>query len=122
MSGQNQYGTAEAPTSVQTARTALRLQDQCHFSTAVRFGRRRTDQVGHLQLTSHWLKFRGALDVAISWSEVAGVERDGREIVVSLHGTRRTLRFWCQSDDEASRGFVVANHLSALAQADRLAV
>ena len=122
MSGQIQYGTAEAPTSVQTGPTALRVQDECHFTTAVRFGRRKTDQVGHLQLTSLWLKFHGALDVSISWSEVAGVGREGRELVVSLHGTRRTLRFWCQTDDDASRGFVVANHLSALAQADRFAV
>ena len=122
MSGQIQYGIAEAPTSGQTGPTALRLQDECHFTTAVRFGRRKTDQVGHLQLTTLWLKFHGALDVAISWSEVEAVERDGRELVVSLRGTRRTLRFWCQSDDDASRGFVVGNHLSALAQADRLAV
>jgi hypothetical protein len=88
----------------------------------VRFGRRRTDQVGHLQLTTLWLKFHGALDVGISWTEITAVEQRGREIVVSLHGTRRTLRFWCQSDEDASRGFIVANHLASLAQADRFAV
>ena len=122
MSGQFQYGTAEAPTSVQTGPTALRLHDECHFSTAVRFGRRKTDQVGHLQLTTQCLKFHGALDVGISWSEVAGVEQRGREIVVALHGTRRTLLFWCQTDADALRGHVVANHLATLAHAERFAV
>ena len=34
--------------------------DVCHFATPVRFGRRRTDRFGHLQLTNGWLTFRAA--------------------------------------------------------------
>ncbi len=91
--------------------------DVCHFVSAVRFGRRRSDQVGHLVLTAGWLKFRGALDVSVAWSEVARVGRDGRDIVVGLQDSRRVLRFSCHSVAEAARGGVIAEHLAGAARA-----
>src|SRR5215216_7946221 len=63
--------------------------DQCHFVTPVRFGRRRSDQYGHVVLTGGWLKFRGTLDLSVAWSEVAAVQRTSREIIVSLQDSRR---------------------------------
>ena len=85
--------------------------EHCHFATPVRFGRRRADQIGHVELTSSWLKFHGALDMSVVWSEVAGVERDGRDILVSLMESRRVLRFCCHSAEEAARGTSVARYL-----------
>lgn len=90
--------------------------DACHFITPVRFGRRRSDQFGHLVLTSGWLKFRGALDVSVAWSEVASVQRAGREILVSLHDSKRVLRFSCQSLSEAAQAGVLAQHLAGAAR------
>ena len=92
--------------------------DTCHFVCAVRFGRRRADQFGHLVLTSGWLKFRGTLDVSVAWSEVAKVCRDNREIVVALRDSRRVLRFSCHSFAEAARGGVIAEHLAEAARID----
>jgi hypothetical protein len=86
--------------------------DQCHFVAPVRFGRRRSDQYGHLLFTSGWLKFRGTLDLSVTWSEVAGVQRAARELVVSLQDSRRLLRFSCHSEAEAARGVVIAQHLA----------
>ena len=86
--------------------------DRCHFVTPVRFGRRRSGQIGHLELTSGWMTFRGALDLSVVWTEVAGVQRDGRDIVVSLVDSRRVLRFRCRALEEAARGAVVARHLA----------
>lgn len=98
----------------------LHQDDPCHLSMPVRFGRRRTDQVGHLVFTSAWLRFHGTVDFAVSWVEVATVAQDGRDLVVSLHGTRRTLRFCCQGEPEAVRARATALHLAALAQSDPL--
>jgi hypothetical protein len=89
--------------------------DTCHFLCPVRFGRRRADQFGHLLFTSGWVKFRGALDLSVSWSEVASVRRDGRELIVSLHDSRRVLRFACHSLTEAATGGVIAQHLARAA-------
>jgi hypothetical protein len=86
--------------------------DACHFLAPVRFGRRRSDQFGHLMMTSGWLKFRGALDVSVAWSEVSDVQRAGREVIVSLHDSRRVLRFACHSVGEAARAGVLARYLS----------
>jgi hypothetical protein len=68
--------------------------DVCHFVAPVRFGRRRSDQFGHLSLTSGWLKFRGA-----------------RDIIVSLHDSKRVLRFSCNTASEAARAGVLAQRL-----------
>jgi len=86
--------------------------DECHFVAPIRFGRRRADQYGHLLLTSGWLKFRGTLDLSITWSEIAQVHRAAREIVISLQGSRRLLRFSCHSEAEACRGAAIAQHLA----------
>jgi hypothetical protein len=90
--------------------------DECHFVTPVRFGRRRADQYGHLVLTSGWLKFRGTIDVSVTWGEVAEVQRARREIVVSLRDSRRLLRFSCHSESEAVRGVLIAEYLAQSAQ------
>ena len=104
----------ELPTA--TAPDPLAPGDECHYVTPVRFGRRRADQYGHLILTSGWLKFRGTLDLSIAWSEVADVQRVSRDVVVSLQGSRRLLRFSCHSAGEAARGVVLAQHLTQSAR------
>ncbi len=99
---------------VVTSREPLAPGDRCHFVTPVRFGRRRADQFGHLSLTSGWLKFRGALDISVAWTEVTDVQRAGREIIVSLHDSKRVLRFSCHSESEAARAGVLAQHLASI--------
>lgn len=92
--------------------------DACHFACPVRFGRRRADQFGHLVISTHWLRFRGALDVSVTWSEVASVRRARREIIIGLRDSRRVLRFSCHSHAEAACGGVIAQHLAETARAD----
>ena len=94
--------------------------DRCHLETPVRFGRRRTDQVGHLLLTSQWLQFRGTVDLNIAWNDVAAIEQSGLDLVILLHGSLRTVRFCCQTDEDAQRASVTARHLTALAQSHPL--
>ena len=93
----------------------LAAGDTCHFVCPVRFGRRRNDQYGHLVLTRARLKFRGALDMSVAWSEVASVERTERELIVALQDSRRMLRFSCHTLDEAARAGVIASELAVLA-------
>jgi hypothetical protein len=87
--------------------------DLCHFMAPARCGRRRSDQFGHLLLTGGWLKFRGAIHVSLAWTEVSDVQRAGRDIIVSLHESRRILRFSCHTLAEAACAGVVAQHLAA---------
>jgi hypothetical protein len=89
----------------------------CHFVTPVRFGRRRADQFGHLELTTSWLRFHGALDVSVVWPAIAGVQRTGRDVMVSLVDSRRVLRFCCHALSEAARAAVVAQYLLNVARA-----
>jgi hypothetical protein len=86
--------------------------DVKHFEAPVRFGRRRSDQFGRLELYGTHLRFQGALDVSVAWSEASEVRRDEREIIVSLNDSRRLLRFWCASRTEAAHGCVIAGHLA----------
>lgn len=140
MDGQNQYAAADFVTSDPTpdaeqraARETIDLRDRiarqglpvvdstgrlppdehAHFVTPVRFGRRRSDQCGHLELTSARIRFRGALDVGVAWSEVESVERDGHDIVVSLAASPKVLRFSCYAAVEAARGALIAQELAA---------
>jgi hypothetical protein len=106
---QGDLPTAQAP-------DPLAPGDQCHYVTPVRFGRRRSDQYGHVVLTSGWMKFRGTLDLSVSWSEVSDVQRAAREIVVALQDSRRLLRFSCHSELEAARGVVIAQYLAQSAR------
>ena len=92
--------------------------DRCHFVTPVRFGRRRSDQFGHLVLTTGWLKFRGSLDMSHAWSEIATVRRDGRDVIVALQDSRRVLRFSCHSLTEAARAGVLAEYLAHAARVE----
>jgi hypothetical protein len=107
---------AHDPLPVVTSIEPLAPGDVCHFVTPVRFGRRRSDQFGHLSLTSGWLKFRGTVDITVAWTEVAEVQRAGCDIIVSLHDSKRVLRFACNAIGEAARGGVLAHHLSALSK------
>jgi hypothetical protein len=54
--------------------------------------------------------------MSVPWSEVSRVDHANADLVVWLHGTQRTLRFSCQSGEDAVRGSVTAAHLTALAQ------
>lgn len=139
MNGQNQYAMVEPVTSQPTldaerraaqetadfgerlARQGLPVVDPigrlppdeyAHFVTPVRFGRRRSDQCGHLELTNARLRFHGALDVGVAWSEVESVDRAGHEIVVSLATSRRVLRFSCYAATEAARATLIAKQLA----------
>lgn len=105
---------AEMP--VAEAPLPLALGDTCHFACAVRFGRRRSDQFGHLVLSAGSLKFLGALDLSVAWSEIASVARNGRDLVVTLRHSHRVLRLSCHSPSEAARGGVIAEHLARAAQ------
>jgi hypothetical protein len=105
------------PLPVVTSVEPLAPGDVCHFVSPVRFGRRRSDQFGHLALTSGWLKFRGTLDISVAWTEVVGVQRAGRDIIVSLHDSKRVLRFSCNAISEAARAGVLAQHLMAISNA-----
>lgn len=94
------------------SRDGLPADELCHFAAPVRLGRRRSDQIGHLQLTSERLMFRGARDVNIVWADVTAVERSDRDVVVShAEDSPRSLRFSCQTLDEAVRSGVIAQHL-----------
>src|SRR5204863_3707564 len=86
--------------------------DVCHFASPVRFGRRRTDQFGHLELTNGWLKFYAVIDVSVAWSEVAHVHRLGREVTITLIDSTRLLRFWCPCLTDAARAAVLAQHFA----------
>jgi hypothetical protein len=137
--GQNQYAAVDSVTSQPTPDAELRAAEEttdfagriarqglpvvegvgrlppdehAHFVTPVRFGRRRSDQCGHLELTNARLRFHGALDVGVAWSEVESVDRVGPEIVVSLVTSQRVLRFSCYAAAEAARGMLIAQHLS----------
>lgn len=90
--------------------------DTCHYSAPARLGRRRSDQFGHLILTRGWLKFRGAQDVSLAWSEVSDMQRAGSELIVSLHDSKRVLRFTCQNISEAARAGVLAQYLAQAAE------
>ncbi len=106
---------------VVATRESLPAGDVCHFATPARFGRRRTDQSGHLELTHAWLTFRAVLDVSVSWSQVAHVHRDGREVEITLVDSTRPLRFWCPSLSDAARAAVLAGHFSSVARERALA-
>ena len=92
--------------------TPLPPDDRCHFLCPVRFGRRRSDQFGHLLLTSGWLRFRGALDLSVAWSEVSSVQRSGCEVIVNLRDSAKALRFGCHTLEESARGAVTAEYLA----------
>lgn len=111
MSGQNQYDQSVTAHPYPT----LALEDECYFEAPVRFGRRKADQVGHLSLTRRWLRFKGALDLSVAWSEVSSVHRVGADIVMTMHASDKAMRFSCQSVEEAERAAPVAERLARAA-------
>ena len=116
MNAQNQYVPADRATSGETP--ALSGDDSSHLTIPVRFGRRKTDQVGHRVFASRSLMFHGTVDMRISWSEVSRIDHAERDLVVSFHGTQRTMRFCCQGEEEALQASVLGAHLAAIAGAD----
>ena len=117
VSGQIQYGRAEVPNSLQTLPATPPAPDDCHFVMPVRFGRRKSDQVGHLVMTTSWLKFRGTVDVSVLWTDVADIQHTESDVIISLHDGDRRLRFSCRDADEATRGAAIARHLTEIARA-----
>jgi hypothetical protein len=111
---QERLARGEIPLS--TAPEPMSAGDLCYFVCPVRFGRRRADQFGRLSLSLGRLKFIGALEVSVAWSEIASVQRDGRQILVTLQDSTRLLRFCCVTYAEAARGLVVAEYLSHAAK------
>jgi len=93
----------------------LRSGDTCHFLGPVRCGRRRSDQLGRLQLTTAWLRFTGQVDASVAWSQVVDIQRAGTDLVVTIDGRRGTFRFTFRSVEEAARCGVIAEHLRSVA-------
>lgn len=91
--------------------SALPCDDVCHFLAAVRFGRRRSDLQGQLLLTRDWLKFSGASDLSVAWTQVDEVQRAGPDLVVTLDDRGRGYRFSFRTAEEAARAGVLAAHL-----------
>ena len=71
--------------------------------------------MGHLVMTTSWLKFRGTVDVSVSWTDVADVQHAESDVVVSMRDNHRLLRFACRDADEALRGATIARHLAEVA-------
>jgi hypothetical protein len=69
-------------------------------------------------MSTDWLKFQGRVDLHVSWGEVASVQQAGDDLIVSLHETRRQLRFCCAGAEDAARATAVGRHLAELAHAD----
>jgi hypothetical protein len=116
VTAQNQYVPADRATSGETP--ALSGDESSHLTIPVRFGRRKTDQVGHLVFAGRSLLFHGTVDMRIAWSEVSRIDHSGPDLVVAFHGTQRTMRFCCQSDEEALQAGVLGAHLAAIAGTD----
>jgi len=93
----------------------LRSGGTCHFLAPVCCGRRRSDEHGHLQLTTDWLRFTGPVDASVAWSQVIGIQRAGTDLIVTIEGRHGMFRFTFRSVEEAARCGVIAGHLRALA-------
>jgi hypothetical protein len=100
-----------------TPLASLPADELCHFVAPVRFERRRTDRIGHLELTIGRVRFSGTRDITDAWTEITAAERCGRDIILSLVDSRRRLRFGCTTADEAALGAVIARHLAAVVPA-----
>jgi hypothetical protein len=108
VNAQIQYGLPLPLTSVPSPPTS----EVACFTAPVRCGRRRHDEIGHLELTNHRLRFHGTIDVNLAWSDVARIDRDEREMVVSLRERRRQFRFSFHTPEEARQGTELARQLS----------
>ena len=108
MNAQIQYGLPLPLTSIPSPPTS----EVACFTAPVRCGRRRHDEVGHLELTNHRLRFHGTFDVNIAWGDIASIDRTDREMVVSLRERRRQFRFCFHTSDEARKGTELAGQLA----------
>lgn len=98
---------------VVTPRHPLPAGQSCHFTAPARYGRRRTDPCGHLQFTNLHVRFDGTIELAVAWSEIAGVDEIDSQIVLTRTREPRPLRFCCHAPAEAARAAVIARHLTA---------
>ncbi len=90
------------------------MREVPYVSAPVRCGRRRHDEVGHLELTNFRLRIHAAVDVNIAWGDVAGIEHADREMVVSIRDRRQTYRFCFHTSEEANQVTVLARSLMSL--------
>ena len=107
MNAQIQYGS----TSQLTLGPSQTDREIAYFSAPARSGRRRHDEVGHLEMTNVRLRFHGAIDINIAWDAVAGIECVDRNLVISAGNRRRPLRFCFYTTEEADQGVLVARSM-----------
>ena len=105
MDGQFQYGFSGG------MKVGATPEMECHFQAPARCGRRRSDQYGQLRMVTEWLKFTGAIDLSVAWTEVTAVQRNDGDLIVILADHGQSLRFACQSIADAARAEAVAKHL-----------
>ena len=110
MNAQIQYASPSGLTST----PSLSAREVPFVSAPVRCGRRRHDEVGHLEITNLRLRIRAAIDVNIAWGDVAGIEHADRDMVVSIRDRRRKYRFCFHTGEEANQVTLLARSLLAL--------
>jgi hypothetical protein len=108
VNAQIQYGLPLPLTSIPSPPSS----EVACFTAPVRCGRRRHDEIGHIELTNHRLRFHGTKDINIAWADVATIDRVEREMVISLRERRRQFRFRFHTSDEALHGTELARQLT----------
>jgi hypothetical protein len=113
VSGRIQYAP---PVSVTSSLSPMGLETEIScFTAPVRCGRRRHDQVGHLELTTWRLRFHGSADFDVLWARVMRLEFEDRDLVVSLKTDgRRMLRFCFQTHEEAHEAALLVRSFASL--------
>lgn len=107
MNAQIQYGS----TSHLTPTRSQPDSEVVYFSGPVRSGRRRHDQIGHLEMTNLRFRFHAAIDINVGWDEVAGIERVDRDLIVAVGDRPRQFRFCFHTAEEANQGALVARSI-----------
>ena len=90
------------------------MRELPYVAAPVRCGRRRHDEVGHLELTNLRLRIHAAIDVNIAWNDVAGIEHADRDMVVSIRDRRQKYRFCFHTCEEATQVTLLARSLLSL--------
>ncbi len=110
MNAQIQYASPSGLTST----PSLNPREVPFVSAPVRCGRRRHDEVGHLELTNLRLRIHAATDINIAWNDVAGIEYADRDMVVSIRDRRQKYRFCFHTSGEANQVTLLARTLLSL--------
>ena len=95
-----------------TAAAPVAAGEAAILTAPVRFGRRKNDPAGHLQLTSGSLTFLADQALSVGWARISAVAHVDCDVIFSLCDSHRVLRFCCQTTHEAARLLVVARHFS----------